>query len=228
MADVATNLLLFSDPAHKARMSQLETMLFSYDFTDLASAAKVVADLQSRIRQVMRVDGAYALDSCDLDAVGQRDMLANKAHILTLSQELNLIFDAIRLAQDKTDDRNHDKKSALRVQASSSEISWQMLDGNRELLAKLAVRGIDYSWLSRQDSATTSILSIHDLQAFDGSPTASWPEILSKHDDPPTHHMIRVSIIKVFMLHNFVDVVAGPLRGGTMECPCPRRRNLNI
>lgn len=168
-------------------------MLFSYDFTDLPSAAKVVADLQTRIRRLIRMEREYDLKATDLSAADQQDLLASKAHILTLSQELNLIFDAIRLAQDKTDDRNQEKKSALRLKASSSEISWHMLDRNQELLAKLAVRGIDYSWLSRQDSSTTSVLLAVDLQAFDGSPNALWPEILAKHDDPPTHRMIRVS-----------------------------------
>lgn len=194
MADVVTDLLLFSDPVHKARMTQLETMLFSYDFTDLPSAAKVVADLQSRIRRLNRIQGGYDLKATDLNASDQQDLLASKAHILTLSEELNVVFDAIRLAQDKTDDRNQEKKSALRLQASSSEVSWQMLDESRELLAKLAVRGIDYSWLSRQDSSTTSVLLASDLQAFDGSPNALWPEILAKHDDPPTHRMIRVRL----------------------------------
>jgi len=65
------------------------------------------------------------------------------------------------------------------------------LDDNKELLAKLAVRGINYSWLSRQDGSTASLLSVTDLQAFDGSPRALWPEILAKYDEPQGHHMIR-------------------------------------
>ncbi|KAF8592433.1 hypothetical protein K439DRAFT_1400235 [Ramaria rubella] len=191
MADVVTDLLLFSDPVHKARMTQLEEMLFSYDFTDLPSAAKVIVNLQSRIRQLIRMEGAYALKAPDPPGTDQQDLLASRAHIFALSQELNTIFDAIRLAQDKTDERNQEKKSALRLQVSSAEISWQMLDENRKLLAKLAVRGINFSWLSRQDGSTTSVLRAEDLQAFDGSPNALWPEILAKHDDPPMHRMNR-------------------------------------
>jgi hypothetical protein len=68
-----------------------------------------------------------------------------------------------------------------------------MLDDNKELLAKLAVQGINYSWLSRQDGSTASRLSATDLQAFNGSPMAIWPEILAKYHEPPEHHMIRVS-----------------------------------
>ncbi|KAF8528944.1 golgi-body localization protein domain-containing protein [Hysterangium stoloniferum] len=188
MADVVTDLLLFSDPVHKALMTQLETMLFSYDFTDLRCAAQVVSDLQARLRRLLHLEETYSFHQTDDD---QYTLLASKAHIFKLSQKLNLIFDAIRLAQVKTDDRSQDKKSALSLRFSSSEISWRMLDENKELLAKLAVRGINYSWLSRQDGSTVSVLSAADLQAFDGSPWALLPEILAKYHEPPGHHMIR-------------------------------------
>jgi len=193
MGDIVTDLLLFSDPAYKARMTHLETMLFSYDFTDFRSAAKVISDLQSRIRRLTSLEETFSFREHFFEEGGQRSMLASKAHIFKLSQELNLIFDAIRLAQEKTDKGNQEKKSALRAEFSSSEISWLILDERRELLAKLAVRGIHFSWLSRKDGSTNSLLSLADLQAFDGSPDALWPEILAKYDEPPTHRMIKVS-----------------------------------
>lgn len=194
MGDIVTNLLLLSDPAHKARMTQLETMLFSYDFTDFSAAAKVIADLQSRIRRLTRLEETYSFRRHEDDDPLQRNLLASKAHIFKLSEELNLIFDAIRLAQDNADDKNKEKKSALRVEFVSTEISWLILDDARDLLAKLAVRGIHFSWLSRKDGSTNSTLSLVDLQAFDGSPDALWPEILAKYDEPATHRMIRVSV----------------------------------
>ncbi|KIJ56610.1 hypothetical protein M422DRAFT_218123 [Sphaerobolus stellatus SS14] len=190
VGDIVSGLLLFSDPAYKARMTQLETMTFSYDFTDLGSAAKVIADLQFRIRRLTRLEETFSFRG-DFDEAGQQNMLASKAHIFKLSQELNLIFDAIRLAQESEDERNQEKKSALQVEFSASEISWLILDETRELLAKLAVRGIHFSWLSRKDSSTNSMLSLVDLQAFDGSPDALWPEILAKYNEPPTHRMIK-------------------------------------
>jgi hypothetical protein len=47
MSDVITNLVLFTDAAHKTRAEKLETMLFRYDFTDLLSAANVVSGMLS-------------------------------------------------------------------------------------------------------------------------------------------------------------------------------------
>ncbi|GJJ07408.1 hypothetical protein Clacol_001610 [Clathrus columnatus] len=189
MSSIVNDLLLFSDPARKGQSLQLETMIFGYDFTNYHSAAKVVSDLQSRLKWRIHLDEFYR--TRQYESVPVKNMLENKAYILKLSEELNMVLDAFKLAQIKTDDRSHDKKSALRLHTASSEVSWRMLGGNRELLAKLAVRGIDFSWLSRQDSSTTSVLEVEDLQAFDGSPSAIWPEILTKYNEPINHHMVK-------------------------------------
>lgn len=193
ISDIVTNLVLYSDAAHKTRSDKLDTLLFSYDFTDLASAAHVVSDLQARLRQVVEAERAAESRLVSLGDHGKAELLTLKAQILSLAEELTLIFDAIKLAQDKVDE-HHDHKSALLLRTSSSEISWRMLDDQRDLLAKLAVRDIDYSWLSRQDSSTVNKLQAGDLQAFAGSPRAVWAEILSKHNEPSNHPLLKVSL----------------------------------
>jgi hypothetical protein len=186
-----TNLVLYSDAAHKTRSEKLETLLFSYDFTDLSSAADVVASLQTRLRDAVEATKSQESRLLGLGEYGRTEMLRLKAHTLSLSEELTFIFDAIKMAQDKADEHN-DHKSALLMRASSSEVSWRMLDHEGDLLAKLAVRDIDFSWLSRQDSSTVNKLIVGDLQAFAGSPKAIWAEILSKHDEPSNHPLSKV------------------------------------
>lgn len=194
ISNIITHLVLFSDVAHKARLEKLETLLFAYDFTDLRSAASVVSDLQSRLRSVLETHDDVSRQIQDNRPQTALQTLKLKAHIFLLVEELNLIFDAIRLAQSKTDGRS-DHKSALLLHASSSEISWRMLDDNRDLLAKLAVRNIDFSWLSKQDSSTVNRLTVGDLQAFDGSPTAVWAEIVSKYEELSNHPLYKVFFI---------------------------------
>lgn len=172
-------------------MERLETLVFAYDFSDLSSAANVVADLQSRLRAAAETRREAEIRFNATGYEGSAEILQLKAHTFLLAEELNLLFDAIKLAQDRTEDET-DQKSALLLNASASEISWRMLDDSRDLLAKLAMRNIDYSWLSRQDSSTVNKLAIGDLQAFDGSPHAVWPEILSKHHEPANHPLVKV------------------------------------
>lgn len=113
-----------------------------------------------------------------------------KVRIFLLSEELNLLFQAIKLFQDRFDDQaDRDRKSALLLHALSREISWKMLDEGGKLLSKLIVSNISFQWLSRQDSSTVaaSHLTIGNLSAFDGARNATWSEILSKYNEPANH-----------------------------------------
>ena len=158
---------------------------------DLASAANVVSNLQGRLRDALETERLTMRNSRRLEEEGRLNLLQLKSHIFLLSEELNLLFDSIKMAQDRFDDKT-DQKSALLLHASSADISWRMLDARRNLLSKLAVTNIDFHWLSRQDSSTVNHLTIGNLSAFDGSRYAMWAEILSKYDEPPNHPLLKV------------------------------------
>lgn len=191
ISNIVTGLLLYVDAGRKTHTNKLETLLFSYDFTNLTSAARVVADLQQRLRSAKITYRDAAKRFKDAKYEGGFELLQLRAHIFLLSDELNLIFEGIKVAQSRGDDAT-DQKSALLLQASSSEIAWQMLDEHRDLMAKLAVRDINYTWLNRKDSSTVNNLAVGNLQAFDGSPRAVWAEILSKYNEPAQHVMAKV------------------------------------
>lgn len=193
ISHIVTKLLLFSDAAHKTRLDKLETLLFTYDFTDLEAAADVVTGLQTRLEDALETQRmAEVSQHVRLqEEEGQMELLKLKAHIFLLSEELNFLFDAIKLAQDRFDDHT-DQKSALLLHASSSEISWRMLGDHRDLLSKLVVQDINFYWLNRQDSSTVNDLAVGNLQAFDGSRHALWAEILSKYDEPANHPLLKV------------------------------------
>ncbi|PCH41098.1 hypothetical protein WOLCODRAFT_89020 [Wolfiporia cocos MD-104 SS10] len=210
ISNIITKLVLFSDAALKDRSDKLEKMLFSYDFTNLGSAADVVADMQARLRHVLETKRQAMPKLQKTGAEGRIELYRIDAHILLLAEELNLIFDAIKLAQDKANDRP-EQKSALLLHASSSEISWRMLDRQGQLLAKLAVRDIHFYWLNRQDSSTVNTLVVGDLQAFDGSADAEWTEILSKYDEPGSHPLVKR---KLFLLADWT--VLPPVGGITI------------
>ncbi|GBE79683.1 predicted protein [Sparassis crispa] len=210
ISSIVTNLLLFSDVAFKTRSDRLERMLFSYDFTNLESAADVVENMQMRLRHAMDTRREAGWKLRGTGEAGQVEMLKIQAHILLLAEELNLIFDGMKLAQDKLND-HPEQKSALLLHASSYEISWRMLDRRDQLLAKLAVRDINFYWLNRQDSSVVNDLSVGDLQAFDGAADAEWTEILCKHDEPATHPLVKR---KLFLLADWT--VLPPVGGITI------------
>lgn len=195
---------------HKTRLDKLETLIFTYDFRDLNSAANVICNMQSRLR-----------DAVDTEAIASRNperirsnadklsFLKLQAHIFLLEEELSLLFDAIKLAQDRFD-ASAEQNSALLLHASSSEISWKMLDERTNLLSKLVVQDIDFNWLYRQDSSTVNHVSVGDLTAFDGSRHAMWAEIISKYDEPANHPLLKVCFPKLWI----VSLLMFPSRNG--------------
>ena len=197
ISDIVTSLLLFSDSAYKSRLEKLETLLFSYDFTDFKSSANVVSGLQGRLREAVNQeqDAQWRLRRfATTEDQANLEMAKIRADVLALADELAYIFEAIRLAQDRSEG-NSEHKSALLLLASSPEISWRMLDSRRDLLAKLSVNGVKFSWLNRQDSAVVNTLRIGNLHVFDGHHDAVWPEILCKHNEPKDHYLVRVCIL---------------------------------
>ncbi|KAL5488078.1 FMP27 [Sanghuangporus weigelae] len=194
IANVITTLLLRSDAVHKTHLSKVDTLLFSYDFTDLSAVADVVENIQSRLRRAAEHEHDLESMVTTDDNKGPSDLMKMKAHIFLLSEELNLIFEAINLAQQKADDKHSDTKMALKVNTSAREISWGMVDSAGDMIAKLAVRGVEHIWLNRQDGSTVNNLLIVDLQAFDGSRDAEWPEILTKYPEPASHPLVKRGI----------------------------------
>ncbi|KAJ3799089.1 golgi-body localization protein domain-containing protein [Lentinula aff. detonsa] len=203
ISNIITRLLLYSDAAHKTRLDHLETVLFQYDFTDLSSSAEVIYDLQNQMRKALDVEYLTQRNSRPgEEEESQLELMRLRAHMFLLAERLNFLFEAIKLAQDRRDRRDErtDRKSATLLHASSSEISWRMVDEDRDLLAKLAVQNIDFYWLRRQDSSTVNHLTVGDLQAYDGSRDATWAEILSKHDEPAYHPLFKRGL---FVLSNW-------------------------
>lgn len=145
-----------------------------------------------RLRDALETERITLRKPQVLEEDAQQGLQQLKAHIFLLSEELNLLFEAIKLFQDRFDDQA-DRKSALLLHASSSEISWKMLEEKYKLLSKLVVSNIDFHWLSRQDSSTISHLTIGNMSAFDGSRNAIWSEILTKYNEPANHPLLKVN-----------------------------------
>lgn len=166
-------------------------MLFSYDFSDPAGLSCVVADLQNRIRHAGQLITQYQLNFEHLNDQGRLDFLSIKAEALELVRELSLIHEAIATSQDQAG-KDKDKKSALRLEAHAQDIAWNMMgDTPGELLAKLALKGASFTWLSKVDNSTANTFSLIDLQALNVRPDAIFTEIVTKHNKVADHPMVK-------------------------------------
>lgn len=186
--NVITNLLLYSDPAQKQHNEALEKFVYLFDFRDKHSAANVVSKLQHRIRQLRQVAESYDLNIDRLTEDEKLSLLSIKSQLFMLSREMNLIFESIARAQaTRTTNVEGNDVFAVRVDAISSDLSWNILDEHSMLLVKLSIRGTQYSWISRNDGSKSNNLTVDDMQALDASPNAVFPEMLVKLEQPGNH-----------------------------------------
>ncbi|KAJ1599133.1 hypothetical protein NDA14_002572 [Ustilago hordei] len=190
--NVVTDLILYRDPVHRDHAKRLEEMMFSYDFTDVSGLADIVTALQVRIREAASLVEQYQAVSDRLNDRGRADYIALLGETLELIEELNLIMDAITTSQDSKGGADREKKSALRFMAQAQEVAWNMIgDEAGQLVAKLALRGISFSWLNKADNSAANTLSIQDLQALSVDPNAMFAEIITKHTRAVDHPMAK-------------------------------------
>lgn len=190
--NVVTDLILYRDPAHRDHAKRLEEMMFSYDFKDVSGLADIVTALQVRIREAGSLVEQYQAVSDRLNERGRADYIALLGETLELVEELNLIMDAITTTQDGEGGADREKKSALRFMTQAQEVAWNMIgDEAGQLVAKLALRGISFSWLNKADNSAANTLAIQDLQALSVDPNAEFAEIITKHTRAQNHPMAK-------------------------------------
>jgi hypothetical protein len=177
--NVVTNLLLYQDPLQEKRAKRLESFIYSFDHSNLSGTAEIVRNLQERIRSLRRLRASLETEA-DLSPDNIALLASTRGQTRQLAEELDLIFDAIAAAQDPRDSRKSAEKSALMFEAKAAEIAWHMLSPTKDLLAKLAIKGGAFHWLSKQDGSVANRLKIMDLQALNSQPDALYPEILSR------------------------------------------------
>ncbi|GAK65420.1 uncharacterized protein PAN0_008c3637 [Moesziomyces antarcticus] len=190
--NVVTDLILYRDPAHRDHAKRLEEMMFSYDFTDVSGLADIVTALQVRIREAQALIEQYRAVADRLNERGRTEYVAVLRDVLELVTELNLIMEAITTSQDSKGGADREKKSALRFMTQAQEVAWNMIgDEAGELVTKLALRGISFSWLNKADNSAANTLAIQDLQALSVDPDAMFAEIIAKYLRAPDHPMAK-------------------------------------
>ena len=190
--NVVTDLILYRDPAYKEHAKRLEEKMFNHDYTDVSGLADLVSALQIRIRQTTDLVDLYRINLDRLTERGRLEFLSAIGELFDLVKELNLIMEAITTAQDSKGGADREKKSALRFDTYAQDVAWNMMgEDDGEVVAKLSVKGISFTWLNKADNSAANTVSIVDLQALNVHPEAVFPEIITKHHKATDHPMAK-------------------------------------
>ncbi|KAK4056456.1 Protein SABRE [Microbotryomycetes sp. JL221] len=207
--NVVTDLILYSDPAQKSRNSKVEAMVFTHDFSNLLGTLGMIRDLQYRIRAQTELQTQYQAHMDELDDEGWVELFVSRCELARLSQELSLVVEAITRAQDMNGASKMSGTTAgMHFEARASELVWHMHDQADTPFAKFSVKGVDFSWISKQDSSVSNRLIIKDLRALNSAPDHIFAEIIAKSDADKSHDLAKVDLFAA-VLWNSLPPVGG-------------------
>lgn len=209
--NVVTDLLLYSDPNEKAHNSKLDAIVFTRDFSNLNETSRIVMRLQTQLREEARIIGEYTVHFDELDEFGIQEMVQARYKMMKLSEQLGMTVQAITRAQDFHGGQkiSGSDRAGIELEARASSLEWHMLDQSDTPFAKFSIRGVEFHWMSKQNSSVSNRLLIKDLKALNSSPKPHFfSEIISKHDADPNHQMSKVDMFAA-VLWNTLPAVGG-------------------
>lgn len=204
--NVVTDLLLYSDPLQKLKSKQLEEIVFTRDFSDLTHAIDIVKSLQSRLRAISDLGQEYQVHLDQLDEEGRLELFHGRAEFVRLSNELNLVVQAITRAQVFNGASTAGTTAGIQFEARAFELVWHMLDKSDIPFAKFSVDGVEFSWTSKQDSSISNRLVIKDLKALNSSPDHVFTEIIAKSEEVADHELARADVFAAILWNSLPPV----------------------
>lgn len=98
--------------------------------------------------------------------------------------------------------------AGVQFEARASELVYHMLDRADTPFVKFSVNGVEFSWISKQDSSVSNRLVIKDLKALNSSPEHIFAEIISKNESVVDHELCKVDVFAA-LLWNALPPVGG-------------------
>ena len=167
-----------------------------------------VAELQQRIRELVDLGQQYQVHLDELDEEGRLELFASRMEFFKLSTELNVYVQAIARAQNfnGVSSSAASKTAGVQFEARASELVWHMLEASGTPFAKFSVRGVEFSWISKQDSSISNRLVIRDLKALNSSPEQIFAEIIAKHEHTEEHELAKVDVFAAVLWNSLAPV----------------------
>lgn len=176
---IVTNLILYQDPGQRSLSERLKTYRYSFDRQASQRLSQEASELQNRLRCLHQRVREYEERVHHLTKAGKRAIIDAKQDIVEATESLHLLFEAVAVAQTH-DAATAQLKSSLRLEAYSKEIVWHMMAEQHANIAKLSIKGIGFSWLSKTDGSTENAMVIKDLQMLNSSPEAEFREMVTR------------------------------------------------
>lgn len=200
---VATDLLLYKEPAKKERLARLREIMMAADRSSLYEATEKIVDLQSRARQLLHARDQYRQNIALLDEKRIEEFKSIRLTLYDTLEELYLGMEAIKLMQSNQRKDYHEPKTNLRFVFCAEKMEWEMLSKGEVPLCECALTNFTFNFVSKEDHSSINTLEVDILQVKNLSPLPVFVDVLGPYFDSrkpydfSRHKMLRCYFVSL-------------------------------
>lgn len=200
---VATDLLLYKEPAKKERLARLREIMMAADRSSLYEATEKIVDLQSRARQLLHARDQYQQNMALLNEKRIEEFKSIRLALYDTLEELYLGMEAIKLMQSNQRKDYHEPKTNLKFVFCAEKIEWEMLSKGEVPLCECALTNFTFNFVSKEDHSSINTLEVDILQVKNLSPSPVFVDVLGPYFDSrkpydfSRHKMLRCYFVSL-------------------------------
>lgn len=200
---VATDLLLYKEPAKKERLARLREIMMAADRASLFEATERIVDLQNRARQLIHARHQYRQNMALLDDRRIEEFKTIRLALNDTLEELYLGMEAIKLMQSNQRKDYHEPKTNLKFTLCAEKLVWEMLAKGETPLSEWTLTNFNFVFVSKEDHSSTNTLEVDILHVKNTSPSPVFVDVLGpyynsrKPYDFSRHKMLRCYFVSL-------------------------------
>ncbi|KAI8882880.1 hypothetical protein K501DRAFT_185718 [Backusella circina FSU 941] len=200
---VATDLLLYKEPAKKERLARLREIMMAADRSSLHEATEKIVDLQNRSRQLIHARDQYRQNISLLDEKHIDELRSIRLALQDTQEELYLGMEAIKLMQSNQRKDYHEPKTNLKFVLSAEKLMWEMLSNSDTPLCEWNLTNLNFIFVSKEDHSAINTLEVDVLRVKNTSPNPVFVDVLGPYYDSrksydfSRHKMLRCYFVSL-------------------------------
>ncbi|RCI07326.1 hypothetical protein CU098_003728 [Rhizopus stolonifer] len=194
---VATDLLLYKEPAKQERLARLREIMMAADRSSLLETTEKIVDLQNTVRQLTNARDQYRHNIALLDDKRIEEFKSIRLTLFDTLEELYLGMEAIKLIQSNQRNDYNEPKTNLKLVCSIEKLVWEMLSSGKVPLCECTLTNTNYIFINKEDHSATNTFEVDIVQVKNTSPSPVFADVLGPYFDPrkpydfSRHKMLR-------------------------------------
>ncbi|KAI9472413.1 MAG: golgi-body localization protein domain-containing protein [Benjaminiella poitrasii] len=200
---VATDLLLYKEPAKKERLARLREIMMAADRSSMFEATEKIASLQKKARQLIFARDQYRQNMTILDDRRLEEFKSIRLDLYDTLEELYLGMEAIKLMQSNQRKDYHEPKTNLKFLFCARNLEWEMLTKNEKPLCECTLFNFTFDFVSKEDHSSINTLEVDVMQVKNLSPSPVFVDVLAPYFDSrkpydfSRHKMLRCYFVSL-------------------------------